>query len=992
MSRPVPSRLCVLLLLVAVPVAAHGPGETAAGKSVNELFPWASFDPGIPTQAEVLDVEPGSRPLTHGEAIHYLRVLAAASPRMTLIEYARSHEQRELVYLAIGPSALIADLDRFREEHTARVDPRGHAPGQDAERLRDARAVAWLAYGIHGDELSSVDAACAVAYWLVAGRDDRAKNLRENLLILIDPIENPDGRDRYLAQTRAFAHAVPIPDGEDLSHRATWPWGRGNHYLFDLNRDWFSLVHPESRRSTMIAGWNPQLMVDSHEMGSQSTYLFSPPRHPFNPHLGSTQRKWGEKFGADQAGGLDTRGYAYFTRDWNEEFFPGYGSSWASYRGAIGILYEMSRTSGTLVRQRAGTTRTYPQAVEHHVASSVANLETLAANRAEILTDFVADRREAMERAGDGAVAAWILPRGRHPERTDKLVGLLIDQGIEVFRSTATPPNVSGLRDIYTGDAVEALDGDAWLVPVAQPAAPMVRVLLDPHVPMDATFFREEREYLERGKGSRLYDVTAWSMPLNYGIEAYWTNETPGDGWEPGVPEKPSGRLETEPDSFGYLIEGNSDESMRALADMLQRGIRVKVAEKPFAISGREYGHGAILVQHEANPDGLEEDLRSVAERWGVEILPTSTAKAEHGPDLGGSHFRTLIEPRIGIWTGYPISPSAYGALWHLIDFDLRVRFSALDIGGFAGVDLDRYNVLIFPPAFGRAAVYRAMLGEIGVARLKGWIEAGGTAIGVGSGAGFLADESNELTRTRLRSQALASFPPVVLGPGAVEADQGGPFRAAGIAAAKEPEAADDDGKKKKKKAPPVPRRSSPYDVAPMLGPGARPFAEGFEQGTAVELKPVDLATWIKPLLPPGKSKAEDEELSVADARLLRFSPQGVFLRVELDPNLWMTWGMPKEIPVLARARDTLVADAPVQVPARFADLERLHLGGLLWPEAAGRLAHTAYATRESLGKGQVILFLNEPEFRGWTLASRRILLNAIFYGPGLGTRWSSPW
>jgi hypothetical protein len=105
-----------------------------------------------------------------------------------------------------------------------------------------------------------------------------------------------------------------------------------------------------------------------------------------------------------------------------------------------------------------------------------------------------------------------------------------------------------------------------------------------------------------------------------------------------------------------------------------------------------------------------------------------------------------------------------------------------------------------------------------------------------------------------------------------------------------------------------------------------------------------------------------------------------------------MTWGMPAETPVLARARDTLVAEAPVQVPARFADLERLHLGGLLWPEAAGRLAHTAYSTRESLGKGQVILFLNEPEFRGWTLATRRLLLNSIFYGPGLGTRWSSPW
>jgi hypothetical protein len=69
-----------------------------------------------------------------------------------------------------------------------------------------------------------------------------------------------------------------------------------------------------------------------------------------------------------------------------------------------------------------------------------------------------------------------------------------------------------------------------------------------------------------------------------------------------------------------------------------------------------------------------------------------------------------------------------------------------------------------------------------------------------------------------------------------------------------------------------------------------------------------------------------------------------------------------------------------------------MHLGGLLWPEAAGRLALTAYATRESVGRGQVVLFLSEPEFRGWTLGTRRMLVNALLYGPGLGTRWSNPW
>jgi hypothetical protein len=180
--------------------------------------------------------------------------------------------------------------------------------------------------------------------------------------------------------------------------------------------------------------------------------------------------------------------------------------------------------------------------------------------------------------------------------------------------------------------------------------------------------------------------------------------------------------------------------------------------------------------------------------------------------------------------------------------------------------------------------------------------------------------------------------------------------------------------------------------VAPVIGAGALPFTAGADLGTPVPMTPSDLATWMLPLLPPGQGKPEKDDLEKADERLRRFSPRGAFLRVELDPDVWLNWGLPDELPALIRARDTLVAEPPVQVAARFADVEHLHLGGLLWPEAAGRLARTAYATREGKGRGQVILFLDEPGFREWTLGTRRLLINAMLYGPGLGTRWPTPW
>ena len=978
----------VLSAFVLVPAMAKD-AVPPMGLSVTELFPGARFDPSVPAQAKLLGFQPGERPIRHHELIEFMRALAESSPRAELREYARTYEGRPLVYLMISDEQTVAGIRRFHKQHAQLVDPRERAAADDAGLIEQAKAVAWMAYSIHGNEVSGTDASAALAYWLVAGEDELAQKLRRELVILIDPCENPDGRERFLAQTTSFAHALPSPDKEDLSHGTVWPWGRGNHYLFDLNRDWFSMVQPESARSAVIASWSPQLMVDAHEMGPDSTYLFSPPRHPFNPHLPVHTLDWAEPFAEDQAKGLDARGYSYYTGEWNEEFFPGYGSSWASYMGAIGILYEMSSTQGTLVRQRAGTLRSFAQAVEHQLASSVANLGTLADNRAKILADYVNARRAAVKKGRDGSVGAWVLPCGRYPERTNHLVRLLRQQGIEVLRATSSPPQVRGLKDARTAEEVDAesLPDATWMVPLDQPAGNLVRVLLDPHVPMEAEFFREEREYLERGKGTRLYETTAWSLPLALGIEAYWTATRPGSGWSDEPVPEVEFAFESAPEAFGYVMQGTSDASVFALADLLQRGLAVRVAEKPVQVGGHELDRGAVLIKREGNPEDLARQLMQVAARWEVSISALTTAKATDGPDLGGSHFRALQAPRIGIWSGMPVAPSAYGALWHLLDREADLRFTGLDLARFGRTDLSRYNVLIFPPVFGG---YRGAIGEGGVKALKDWVKAGGTAIGIGGGASFLADTEVGLTKTRLRSQALDRFPPVVLGVGPEQAEQGGLFRAVGIrAAADEPE---DEKEAKGGGRDAVVERESPYDIAPILGAGARPFAEGFEQGTPASTEPVDLATWLKPFLPPGQGKPEKEDLQRADARLRRFAARGVFLRADVDQELWLSWGLPEELPVLTSANDALVAEPPVQVPARYADVDRLHLGGLLWPETAGRKAHTAYVTREGVGRGQVILFLSPPEFRGWTLGTRRLLMNALLYGPGLGTRWSTPW
>jgi hypothetical protein len=319
----------------------------------------------------------------------------------------------------------------------------------------------------------------------------------------------------------------------------------------------------------------------------------------------------------------------------------------------------------------------------------------------------------------------------------------------------------------------------------------------------------------------------------------------------------------------------------------------------------------------------------------------------------------------------------------------LGLRFSALELSRFGMTDLSRYNVLVFPAIWGSAETYRALLGESGIERLRRWIEAGGTAIGIETGAAFLADAKTNLARTRPRAQALDTFPPLVWGPPAEMALEAGLFQATGLRAAPKKKAETETPPAKK----PAPlRRESPYDVAPVLGPGAQPFAQGVALGTPAEPEKVPLAEWIKPFLGTESDKPDARELEKADERLRRFSPRGAFLRLDLDPQVWLNWGLPEQLDALVFADDTFVAAPPVAVAARFPDVDRLHLGGLLWPEAAARFARTTYLTREEVGRGQVVLFLDDPVFREWTLGTRRLLVNALLYGPGLGTQWPAPW
>jgi len=1027
----------------------------------------------VPSPESVLGRPFGSKAVRYDELVRYLERLAAASPRVTMTEYARSHEGRPLYYLTITGAANHARLARIKDDNARLADPRrlGDNAAAEAERIIDELpAIAWLAYSIHGDELASTDAAMHLAYELAAGGrssqglegratqqpdtqqpdshhppdwpGDQVDRLLDEIVVLIDPLMNPDGRERYLGQLEQLQGVTPNPDYQSVQHGGLWSAGRGNHYLFDMNRDWLMVTQPETRgRVAAIGSWHPHLLVDSHEMGGLDTYLFDPPREPINPLLPPQTLAWRRRFGADQAKVFDARGWSYYTQEWYEEWYPGYTNAWASLNGGIGLLYEAAGVDSTLVRQPAGHTLTYPETVEQHLVSSLANLETLRANRSAILRDFFEFHQRAIADAPDNQ-GAFVAAGDAEPAALRRLREVLDVHGVEytIARSMvelARPESWDGHR----WDTIVAPAG-SLVIPERQPRGLWLHAMLDFDPRMTDAFVREERERTENDQDTMLYDVTAWNLGMAFNVPLYWVDAVPRfDG--PTASDAPRPDAAILPSNYGYLLDGADEDVMTVLGRLLADGLKPRVALDPFGLGGRSYRPGSILLRRSENPGDGHERLERAVRGTHVDALAVETGLSDYGPDLGGGRFVLLHEPRVAIATQWPVSTTSFGAVWHLLDLRVGVRTSPVNVQHLAGIDLRTYNVLILPDASpdGLAAV----LGDGGVSHLKDWIHGGGTLIAMSGAAAFVADASRGLSEVRLKRDALEeleqyaesvarerSARSVTIDPADVWLRRNAP--------PSEPQASPDESPIPPDKAPvppddaPVPPEAAPVppghtSAAP---PSARPSAsEPRASARAESPAPTDAQSATPPTSAPNvpmpptgpaeapsqsrKTAANDDEPAQPQADHMakpwpddlderkrldewqrRFSPSGVFLAGELNVKHWLTFGIHRGdeaiLPVLVSGDVALMSRYPVATPVRLAPADGLRLAGLLWPEARRRWADTAWATVERVGRGQIILFAGEPAFRGYMEGAARLLMNAVLLGPGAGTDQPVPW
>ena len=920
-------------------------GDPPAGE-LEPFFPGSSYDGAILEPDEVLGRALGTRMASHEEVLAIWRGWDQQSPRVALESYGRTHEGRELV---VGIVTSPANHDRMKGILSAiqrLADPRGLTPAEEEALLAETPAIAWMGYSIHGDETSGVDGGLGFAYHLIAAQGDEIEHLLDETVVVIDPCMNPDGRERYRAMMLQSAGAVPSLDADSLS-RGRWPWGRGNHYLFDMNRDWMVGVAPETRgRWSVLRRFPPQLFVDAHEMGALDTYLFYPQSQPHNPHLPESLKRWHKVFADAQGAAFDQRGWSYYTREWADGWGPYYSDAWGALNGAVGMLYEQAGYGGQPLRRASGEVVTYRESAWHQAVASLASLSTLVQHRQEVLRDFVAFRRANLALDAPERSRAFVLIPGRHPSRERWLIETLLAQGVELERRSAAVTVRNAHSALGEERAELELPAGAIVVPPSQPLSSLTRSYLAFDLRIDDATLREEREELERKGRSSLYDHTAWCLVHALDLDAWWCDPPArSEGGQEALEavEAPQSGLAPAQDPqapvYGWIVDGTDDTALAFAARALELGLAVQLADKPFESAGRTFARGSLLVRRHENQPDVAQSVERAARASGALAWPTAGARAPaDGPDLGGQHFRLLARPRVALLAGSPVSVSEFGHLWHLLDRELGVPVSLLEATALSSYDLRRYNVLVIPPAGGNLRALLAPLKD----DLQAWVRSGGTLIAVDSAARTLADKELGLSTVRELSDVL---------------DERAAYR----------EAAQREWASRRIEVDPAAVWGGPQD-------GQEAEAEPPEEGRA------------------SGDKDRGEEAQREDRWRRRFMPRGATLLGLCDDQAWITAGCGERLPVLSDGEHVLMARSPARTAVRLAPAGELRLAGLLWPEARELLAESAWLTVERLGHGQVILFAAQPAFRGFHKASGRLFANAVVYGPGAGADQPLGW
>lgn len=885
----------------------------------------------VPRPNTVLRFEAGTHHTTYAQMEQFIEKVAKAAPdRVKIFDIGLTNEHRMQHIVAISAPENMARLDEIKANNAKLSDPRKSSAAEANTIIQNNPMIAWMAYTIHGNESASFEAMLQVIYQLAASNEPATLDILKNNVVLIITGENPDGHERFATWYNSVAVGDANPAA--MEHREPWSiYGRLNHYRFDLNRDNTAGTQIETQNmEKAFFEWNPQLAVDHH--GQPSQYFFPPVALPINPNLPQpVTNKWMDIYGRANAAAFDLNRWDYYNRDIFDLFYVGYWDSMPSLTGAIGMTYETDGGGfkGINWKRDDGTIVTLRSAIAKHFVASMTTLETSAKNRQARLKDYYDFRFSAINEGKTEKMKRIVIIPDKDRPKTAEMIEHLQRMKIEVNVATTAFNSITA-HSYETKNAPtqsKNFPAGSYIIDLDQPNKRLIKAFLEQDTPQDKAFVDDNVARFKRnemrGKSQPkeeygFYDITAWSLPLAFGVEAFWTEDVGniGNPVTADYLESQKRGAVSEKAKIAYIIPYENDGAGGMILRLLQEGFRVGVATRPLNTGSKNWKAGTFVIRISRNNETIHDAVKRLAREYGVNVTSINSGYAEEGdtPIGGEAVYPLKSNLKIAMVADEGVEQTSYGSIWWTFD-RYGIKFTPMSLSTIKNGGLKDYNVLIMPD--GSAGDYFSSLGKDGVESLKDWISEGGTLVTVRGASVFAALKDVGFTSSKL----------------------------VGSSDDEEKNKDGEDGK-------------------------TRPDLIQTEPKTdKQDWKPAELP----PIISPTANRGEAPE-----------SLPGAIMRATVDRTVWLNYGTDSnEIPVLLSTNYFFRFSKEGTNALLFAENAKrpLTISGFIWEGNTERLLKgTAYLIDEPMGSGHVILFADEPFFRGIFRSTTRQFFNSIMF------------
>jgi hypothetical protein len=668
-----------------------------------------TYNPKVPTPKQVLGYEVGEWHVTHDQLVTYMKAVAATSDRVKFEETGRSYEKRPQTLLTITSPANLGKLDQIKADRA-----KLRIPGSTVD-IQNMPVVMFMGYSVHGNEPSGANAALVAAYHFAAANEIAAD--LENIVLLLDPAINPDGLNRFASWVNSHKAYILNGDPAQRELNEAWPRGRTNHYWFDLNRDWLPVQHPESRnRVKVFQSWLPNIHLDFHEMGTNSTFFFQPgvPSrvHPLTP---KKNFELTEKIGTYHAKALDQIGSLYYNQENYDDFYYGKGSTYPDVQGSIGILFEQASSRGHL-QESANGMLSFPFTIRNQFTANLSSYQAAKEMRVELnqwMKDFYTEIKN--ETTAD-VNKAYIFGAKEDEARSFHLADLILQHDIKVF----------ALKEDITVNGKQFKKESSYIVPADQPQYRLIKAMFETRTTFQDSLF---------------YDISAWTYPMAFHLDFMALNSKILNLASVSQIDKNSfgltpGKVVGQLGAYQYALEWTDYYAPKAAYQLLKAGFLVRVANAEFSTAeGKTFGRGTLLI--DKGESGMDNQaffakLQEIAQGSHVDIHALTTGYTA-GANLGSTFMAPLKTPTIALLVDGGVDSGEAGEIWHLLDQRMKMPVTLLPLDALSSTNLSRYNVILM------ADGSYSRLGQAGAAAIKNWVSQGNTLLAKGGALRWLA-------------------------------------------------------------------------------------------------------------------------------------------------------------------------------------------------------------------------------------------------------------